>query len=247
MPDAASPTPPVPTESELLHIRREKLAALRAKGIEPFGARFDTTHAPGTLRAEFAPDVEVKVAGRVTARRVMGKAAFFDVSDITGRIQCYVSLKDVGEELFHLLTHLVDIGDWLGVTGKTFITRTGEPSIHLVTATVLSKSLRPLPEKWHGIADREIKYRQRYLDLISNERSREVFMLRSRMVAEIRAHLQERGFLEVETPDDAGRAGRSRGQAVRDHVPRAQPAHVPAHRAGALLEAPAGRRLHESL
>ncbi len=200
MPDAASPTPPAPTESELLHIRREKLAALRAKGLEPFGGRFDTTHAPGTLRAEFVPDLEVKVAGRVTARRVMGKAAFFDLSDITGRIQVYLSLKDVGEETFHLLTHLVDIGDWLGVAGKTFVTRTGEPSIHLVTSTVLSKSLRPLPEKWHGISDREIKYRQRYLDLIANGESRRVFLMRSRMVAEIRAHLQERGFLEVETP-----------------------------------------------
>ena len=191
---------PEPTESELLRLRREKLDALRAKGIEPFGAKFETTHAPGTLRAEFVPDLEVRIAGRVTARRVMGKAAFFDVSDITGRIQCYVNIKDIGEDLFQTLTHLVDIGDWLGVTGKTFVTKTGEPSVHLATATVLGKSLRPLPEKWHGVTDKEIKYRQRYLDLIANQRSREIFVLRSKMVAEIRAYLQERGFLEVETP-----------------------------------------------
>lgn len=200
MAEPTSPTPPVPSESELLHIRREKLEALRAKGIEPFGGRFDTTNAPGTLRAEFQPDLQVKVAGRVTARRVMGKAAFFDLSDITGRIQCYLSLKDVGEEVFQLLTHLVDIGDWLGVTGKTFVTRTGEPSIHAETVTVLGKSLRPLPEKWHGVSDREIKYRQRYLDLIANEESRRVFLMRSRIVAEIRSYLQTREFLEVETP-----------------------------------------------
>jgi lysyl-tRNA synthetase class 2 len=200
MSESTPNTPNTPTESELLQIRRDKLAALREKGIEPFGKRFDTTDAPGTLRANFQPDLEVKVAGRVTARRVMGKAAFFDVSDITGRIQCYLSIKDCGEEVFHLVTHLVDIGDWLGITGKTFVTRTGEPSIHVVTVTVLSKSLRPLPEKWHGLTDREVKYRQRYLDLISNERSREVFVMRSRIVAEMRAYLQEQGFLEVETP-----------------------------------------------
>jgi lysyl-tRNA synthetase class 2 len=200
MSEPTSPTPPAPTESELLNIRREKLEALRAKGIEPFGGRFDTTNAPGTLRAEFQPDLQVKVAGRVTARRVMGKAAFFDLSDITGRIQCYMSLKDVSEEVFQLVTHLVDLGDWLGVTGHTFVTRTGEPSIHVETVTVLGKALRPLPEKWHGVSDREIKYRQRYLDLIANEESRRVFLMRSRIVAEIRAYLQARDFLEVETP-----------------------------------------------
>ena len=194
-----TPAPEV-NESELLRLRREKLDALRAKGIDPFGGKFETTNAPGTLRAEFQPDLEVKVAGRITARRVMGKAAFFDISDYTGRIQCYVNIKEVGEDLWQLLTHLVDIGDWVGVTGKTFVTKTGEPSIHLATATVLSKSLRPLPEKWHGVTDREIKYRQRYLDLIANTRSREVFVTRSKMVAEIRLFLQQRGFLEVETP-----------------------------------------------
>ena len=184
----------------MLQNRREKLEALRAKGIEPFGGRFDTTHQPGVLRKDFVPDLDVRVAGRMTARRTMGKAVFFDLMDITGRIQCYVNKKEVGDDVFALLTDMLDLGDWVGVTGKTFVTKTGEPSVHTATLTVLSKSLRPMPDKWHGVTDREIKYRQRYLDLISNERSREIFVTRSKMVAEIRRYLQDRGFLEVETP-----------------------------------------------
>jgi lysyl-tRNA synthetase, class II len=190
----------VQSESELLHNRREKLEAMRAKGLEPFGGRFDTTHQPGTLRKEFMPDLEARVAGRMTARRTMGKAVFFDLMDITGRIQCYVNKKEIGDEAFALLTEMLDLGDWVGVTGKTFVTKTGEPSVHTATLTVLSKSMRPMPDKFHGVTDRELKYRQRYLDLISNERSRETFVTRSLMVAEIRRYLQERGFLEVETP-----------------------------------------------
>lgn len=188
------------SESELLQIRREKLQALQAKGIDAFGSKFETTHQPGALRQDFAPDLEVKVAGRMTARRVMGKAVFFDVSDISGRIQCYVNKKEVGDETFQILTELLDIGDWVGVVGKTFVTKTQEPSVHTEQLTVLSKSLRPLPDKWHGVTDREIKYRQRYLDLIANEQSRNTFVTRSLMVAEIRRYLQDRGFLEVETP-----------------------------------------------
>jgi lysyl-tRNA synthetase, class II len=188
------------SESELLHIRREKLEALRAKGIEPFGCRFDTTHQPGALRKDFVEELPVRIAGRMTARRVMGKAVFFDLSDITGRIQCYVNKKEIGDDAFALLTELLDIGDWVGVEGKTFVTRTGESSVHTNALTVISKSLRPMPDKFHGVQDREIKYRQRYLDLISNEKSRDIFVQRSLMVAEIRRYLQERGFLEVETP-----------------------------------------------
>lgn len=190
----------VQSESELLQNRREKLEALRSKGIEPFGGRFDTTHQPGSLRKDFAPDLEVRVAGRMTARRTMGKAVFFDLTDVTGRIQCYVNKKEVGDEAFALLTEMLDLGDWVGVTGKTFVTKTGEPSVHTEALTVLSKSLRPMPDKFHGVTDRELKYRQRYLDLISNERSREIFVVRSQIVAEIRRYLQDRGFLEVETP-----------------------------------------------
>ncbi len=145
-----------PSESELLHSRREKLDALRAKGIDPFGGRFDTTHQPGLLRKDFAPDVPARIAGRMTARRVMGKAVFFDLSDITGRIQCYVNKKEIGDDAFAMLTEMLDIGDWVGVEGKTFVTKTGEPSMHTATLTVLSKSLRPMPDKFHGVTDREI-------------------------------------------------------------------------------------------
>jgi lysyl-tRNA synthetase class 2 len=191
---------PEQTESELLQNRREKLSALQAQGVNAFGSRYDITHQPGALRKDFAVDLEVKVAGRMTARRIMGKAAFFDLSDFTGRIQVYVNKKEIGDEAFAHLTELLDIGDWVGVEGKTFFTKTEEPSVHASSLTVLSKSLRPLPDKWHGVTDREIKYRQRYLDLISNEKSRDLFVTRSLMVAEIRRFFQERGFLEVETP-----------------------------------------------
>jgi lysyl-tRNA synthetase class 2 len=130
----------------------------------------------------------------------MGKAAFFDIGDISGRIQVYINKKEVGDEVWEMFIKEVDIGDFVGVIGKTFVTKTGENSIHAEQLVFLGKTLRPLPDKWHGVADREIKYRQRYLDLLSNERSREVFVTRSRMVAEIRAYLSQRDFLEVETP-----------------------------------------------
>lgn len=189
-----------PSESELLQVRREKLNALKAKGVNAYGGRYDITHQPGVLRKDFAVDLEVKTAGRMTARRIMGKAAFFDLSDFSGRIQVYVNKKEIGDEQFEVLTELLDIGDWVAVEGKTFLTKTQEPSVHASDLVVMSKSLRPLPDKWHGVTDREIKYRQRYLDLISNERSRDLFVTRSLMVAEIRRFLQDRGFLEVETP-----------------------------------------------
>jgi lysyl-tRNA synthetase class 2 len=194
------PPPPEHSESELLQFRREKLAGLMQRGIDPFGGKFETTHEPGALKANFTEALPVRVAGRILSRREMGKASFFDIGDITGRIQCYINKGDAGDETYAVFTGLVDIGDFVGVEGETFVTKKGERSIHTRKLTVLSKSLRPLPDKWHGIADREIKYRQRYLDLISNERSREVFVARSKMVAEIRAYLQEREFLEVETP-----------------------------------------------
>ena len=129
--------PQEPSESDLLRLRREKLDALRAKGIDPFGGRFDTTHAPGALRGDFQPDLEVKTAGRITARRDMGKSIFFDLSDFTGRIQCYLSTKDCGPELFDLFKHQVDIGDWAGVEGRTFVTKMGEPSVHAASFTIL--------------------------------------------------------------------------------------------------------------
>lgn len=191
---------PPPSESELLQVRRDKMEQLKAKGITPFGGKFPVTHEPGKLRAEFTNELPVHMAGRVVSRRIQGKAGFFDLADYTGRIQCYVNKKEVGDEAFDVFTHLVDIGDWVGVEGATFTTQKGEPTVNAKNLTVLSKSLRPLPDKWHGLTDREQKYRQRYLDLISNTESTRTFVLRSQMIAEIRRYLQDRGFLEVETP-----------------------------------------------
>lgn len=191
---------PEPTESELLQFRRAKLDELQKRGIAAFGGKFEVSHDPGALKANFVEGLDVRVAGRVLSRRVMGKACFFDIGDISGRIQCYLSKSDVGDDAYALFTDLVDIGDFVGVVGQSFITKKGERSIHVKELTPLSKALRPLPDKWHGIADKEIKYRQRYLDLISNDRSREIFVTRVKMVAEIRAYLHGRDFLEVETP-----------------------------------------------
>ncbi len=195
----AQPTP-THTDSELLAIRRAKLDLLRERGVNAFGGRFETTHRPGELRENFAEGLNVRVLGRITAWRDMGKTQFFDVSDLGGRIQCFFNAKNTGEETYAVLKDCLDIGDWVGVEGESFVTRTGEPSVKVTALTVISKSLRPLPDKWHGVTDAEVKYRQRYLDLIANERSREIFLKRSLMIAETRRFLQDQGYIEVETP-----------------------------------------------
>lgn len=192
-------SPPAEDLGELLRVRREKMDQLRALGVDPFGKGYETTHAPGALREAFAEGLSVSVAGRITALRDMGKSNFLDLSDLHGRIQVFVNHKEIGEDAWAVYKQL-DIGDWIGVVGETFLTKTGEPSVRATEVTVLSKSLRPMPSKWHGVVDPQIKYRQRYLDLIANERSREIFKKRCLMVAEIRRYLQERGFYEVETP-----------------------------------------------
>lgn len=184
---------------ELLKVRREKLDSLREMGVDPFGKKFEITDSPAALRENFEEEKQVRIAGRITALRDMGKSNFLDISDIHGRIQIFVNQKQVGEEQWAAYKQL-DIGDWIGVEGETFTTKVGEPSVKANTITVLSKSLRPMPDKFHGVVDPQIKYRQRYLDLIANERSREVFLQRCRMVAEIRRYLGDKGFLEVETP-----------------------------------------------
>jgi len=199
-PNTPPPAAPEHSESELLQIRRDKLDELTKTGVDAFGGRFDTTHQPGALKANFEENLTVSVAGRILSRREMGKATFFDLGDISGRMQCYLSKGDVGDEAYKQFNHLVDIGDFVGIEGFTFITKRGEKSIHVKKLTPLTKALRPLPDKWHGVTDKEIKYRQRYLDLISNEKSQDVFRKRIQMVAAIRNYMQERGFLEVETP-----------------------------------------------
>lgn len=184
---------------DLLKFRREKMDRLRELGVDPYGGKFETTDSPHHLRENFEEEKKVKIAGRITALRDMGKSNFIDVADIHGKIQCFLNQKALGEEQWAAYKCL-DIGDWIGVEGETFTTKVGEPSVKAEKITVLSKSLRPLPDKWHGVVDPQIKYRQRYLDLIANERSRDIFLKRSLMVAEIRNFFRERGFLEVETP-----------------------------------------------
>lgn len=186
-------------EAELIAVRREKLAKLRELGVDPFGARFETTISPAALKADFSEGLKVTTAGRIIALRDMGKSVFFSIGDASGSIQGYLGVKHL-EETQAAIWKCLDRGDWIGVTGETFTTRTGEPTIKVESFTVLSKSLRPMPDKFHGLADRETKYRKRHLDLIGNPESAALFITRSKMIAEIRNFLHQRDFLEVETP-----------------------------------------------
>ena len=196
---STSESTPQSTEAELIAVRREKLGKIRELGIDPFGAKFDTTTTPGKLKADFADEKAVTIAGRLLAIRDMGKSVFATIGDVEGRIQIYLNKKGVSETDWNLY-QLLDLGDWIGVDGESFTTGKGEPSVKVNKLTMLSKSLRPMPDKWHGVSDRETKYRKRHLDLMSNEHSAEIFITRSKMIAEIRSFLHERDYLEVETP-----------------------------------------------
>ena len=187
---------------ELLQIRRDKLAALQAAGKNPFDiVKFDQTDFSTDIKANYEAyeGKKVSVAGRMMSKRVMGKASFAGLRDAKGDIQAYVRRDDIGEESYSDFK-AYDIGDMLGITGFVFKTKTGEISIHSETVTLLSKSLRPLPEKFHGLRDTDLRYRMRYVDLIMNPEVRTTFIKRSRIISEIRRYLDERGFLEVETP-----------------------------------------------
>jgi lysyl-tRNA synthetase, class II len=186
-------------ENELIALRRKKLDALRAKGIEPFSSSFEVSGSIAEVRAQFKEGETLRAAGRITAHRDMGKSHFLDLRDATGRIQIYIHAKEVGPDLTDLF-RLLDIGDLIGVEGTCFITKSGEPTLKVRTFQLLAKALRPLPEKWHGLQDIEARYRQRYLDLLTNEHSRGVFEKRIAIVRETRRFLEERGFVEVETP-----------------------------------------------
>jgi len=201
--------------ADLLAVRRQKLDALRAAGVAPFGRKFEVEPIRNVI-AEFSEGKAIRAAGRITAHRDMGKSRFLDISDFSGRIQIFVHAKEIGDEAFAVFKQL-DIGDWIGVEGECFITKTGEPTIRVKKFTVLSKSLRPLPEKWHGVQDPETKYRQRYLDLIANPESREVFRKRIAIVRAIRQFLDERGFVEVETPMMQPIAGGAAAQPFKTH------------------------------
>ncbi len=194
-------------EDELLKQRLSRVREIEALGYQPYGRRFDFTHSiPEILAAygsktaeELTPEVRVRVAGRVMTRRPMGKAGFMHLQQAGDRLQVYVKKDAVAERDFQLF-QMLDIGDLVGVEGYLFRTRTGELSVHAEKLEFLSKTLLSMPEKWHGLEDIEIRYRQRYLDLIANPESRKVFVTRARIIASLRRQLEAKGFIEVETP-----------------------------------------------
>ncbi len=196
---------------EIKQVRKEKLTALRGQGIDPYGRRFDGVESVASVLADFAEGRAVTVAGRIMANRKHGKVMFMDLRDMTDKIQLFVRKDNVGEAAFDVV-RLFDIGDIVGVKGELFTTQMGEKSVRVTEMTLLSKSLMCLPEKWHGLKDVEIRYRQRYVDLIANTEVRDIFIKRSRIIALIRSFLDQRGFLEVETPMLQPMAGGARGR-----------------------------------
>ena len=188
--------------NNLMKVRREKLDKLKEEGNNPFElTKFNRTHTSKNIidNYEDLENKDVTVAGRLMAKRIMGKASFCHIQDSDGKIQSYVSINDLGEESYKHFKEY-DIGDIIGITGFVFKTRTGEVSIHAKEVTLLTKSLRPLPEKFHGLKDNDLRYRQRYVDLIVNPEVKETFILRSKIIKEIRRFMDEKGYMEVETP-----------------------------------------------
>ncbi|MGD0086641.1 MAG: lysine--tRNA ligase [Verrucomicrobiota bacterium] len=202
--------------NSLIEQRKAKLAALRAKGIDPFKNKFTPTESCADARKNYSEGREVAVAGRITAHRDMGKSMFIDVRDQSGRIQVYAQKNTIGDESWNVFTHL-DLADFIGVKGALFTTKTGEISIKLAGFTILAKALRPPPAKWHGLEDTEIRYRQRYLDLMANPEVKDVFLKRSQIITEIRNFLQSRGFVEVETPMMQAIPGGAAAQPFKTH------------------------------
>ncbi|MBA3882460.1 MAG: lysine--tRNA ligase [Chthoniobacterales bacterium] len=186
-------------ENDLIALRRRKLEHLQASGVAPFGDAFETSGTIAEVREKFAEGRLLRAAGRITAHRDMGKSHFVDLRDATGRLQVYIQTKELGKDVMEIFA-LLDLGDFIGVEGTCFVTKTGEPTLKVSALQVLAKALRPLPEKWHGLQDVEARYRQRYLDLLTNEHSRAVFETRITILREMRRFLEERGFQEVETP-----------------------------------------------
>ena len=188
--------------NHLMQIRMEKLDKLREEGKDPFEiTKFNRTHNSKQVKDNFdeLENKDVTIAGRIIAKRIMGKASFCHIQDSDGKIQLYVSINDLGEESYKQFKE-DDIGDIIGVTGFVFKTKTGEISVHAKEVTLLSKSLRPLPEKFHGLKDPDLRYRQRYVDLIVNPEVKDTFLKRTEIIKEIRRVLDEKGYLEVETP-----------------------------------------------
>ncbi|MBN3038604.1 MAG: lysine--tRNA ligase [Candidatus Omnitrophica bacterium] len=198
-------------------IRLKKLENIIQCGAEPFARHFrDFVYIKGLLD-DFQDGKEVRIAGRVMALRSHGKSVFGDLQDRDGKLQFYLKLDAVGKENFDFFVNNIDIGDIMGLQGRLFKTRTGEPTLEVFKFVLLAKSLRPLPEKWHGLKDVEIRFRRRYLDLLVNEKVRQTFIARSRMITKIRGFLDERGYLEVETPMLHQLAGGATGEPFKTH------------------------------
>lgn len=230
--------------SDILKNRQEKLNSLREKGIDPFGGKFPISSGVKKLLEYFSAEgarptdeqgsatcvkgvsvpgggekegEKAVIAGRIMAKRKMGKSIFADLRDEAAKIQLYFKGETVGEEEFKLFDSALDIGDIIGVKGELFRTKTGEPTLRVDEYTVLAKSLKPLPEKWHGLKDVETRYRQRYLDLIANERVKEIFKIRCEVIKSIRSILDSKGYLEVETPMMQPVPGGAAGKPFKTH------------------------------
>ena len=205
--------------NQLLKIRRDKLAELQADGKDPFQiTKFDVTHHSQEVKDQFE-DLEGKsvvLAGRMMSKRVMGKASFCNIQDLQGNIQSYVARDSIGEEEYKAFKKM-DIGDIVGLEGEVFKTKTGEISIHASKVTLLSKSLQILPEKFHGLTNTDIRYRQRYVDLIMNPEVKDTFIKRSKIIKEIRNFLDGRDFMEVETPMLVSNAGGAAARPFETH------------------------------
>ncbi len=205
--------------NQLLKVRREKLEALQEKGKDPFRiTKYDVTHHSLDIKEGFEAleGSTVSIAGRVMSKRVMGKASFCNVQDIKGNIQSYVARDSIGEESYADFKKY-DVGDIVGIKGEVFKTKTGEISVHATEVTLLSKSLQILPEKYHGLVNTDIRYRQRYTDLIMNEEVKDTFIKRSQIISSIRRYLDSQGFLEVETPMLVSNAGGAAARPFETH------------------------------
>ena len=208
-----------PDLNQLLKVRREKLAELQAAGKDPFQiTKYDVTAHSEDVKVDYAEweGKEVSIAGRMMSKRVMGKASFCNVQDLKGNIQCYVARDDLGEEAYKDFKRM-DIGDIVGIKGIVFTTKMGEISIHATSMVLLSKSLQILPEKYHGLTNTDVRYRQRYTDLIMNEDVKKTFVMRSRIISCIRRYLDGQGFLEVETPMLVANAGGAAARPFETH------------------------------
>ena len=205
--------------NQLLKVRREKLAALQAAGKDPFQiTKYDVTHHSTDIKEHFE-ELEgktVRIAGRVMSKRVMGKASFCNIQDLPGNIQSYVARDSIGEESYADFKKY-DVGDIVGIEGEVFKTKTGEISVHAAQVTLLSKSLQVLPEKFHGLTNTDIRYRQRYTDLIMNSEVKDTFVKRSKIISAIRRYLENQGFLEVETPMLVSNAGGAAARPFETH------------------------------